>query len=314
VSGAVHVPQFSTLPQPSPTCPQFNPSCVHVSGVHGGTPHTFAVPPPPHVWLPVHVPHTAVRPPHPSATCPQFAPSDAHVAGVQFGAPHAPGVPPPPQVSGGVQSPQSMTPPHPSPLGPHVMPTGHACGTHALASPTPHTPGVPPPPHVAPPVHAGPQEIVPPHPSLYTPHVMPVGHDAAGVHPLMHTPSLQTEPVGQSAHVSVPPQPSGHTPHTSAPASVFGHAASGVHVTHLLPMQVPASHVPQSSVLPHPSAIDPHTALAAEHVVGEHVTGGRFVSEPTQEDRSSSMYSSAFSCGVSLPDAQSSGVVLPALP
>jgi hypothetical protein len=30
------------------------------------------------------------------------------------------GVPPPPQVSGAVQLPQSITPPQPSPIGPHV--------------------------------------------------------------------------------------------------------------------------------------------------------------------------------------------------
>jgi hypothetical protein len=44
-------------------------------------------------------------------------------------------------------------------------------------------------------------------------------------------------------------------------------------------------------------------------IVGVQVAGGRFVSEPTQEARSSSMYSSAFSCGVSAPEAHPAGVV-----
>jgi hypothetical protein len=39
------------VPQPSEIWPQFLPCAPQVVGVQ---PHTFAVPPPPHVWLPEH--------------------------------------------------------------------------------------------------------------------------------------------------------------------------------------------------------------------------------------------------------------------
>jgi hypothetical protein len=51
---------------------------VHVFGVHGGLPHTLALPPPPHVSLLLHVPHW-MTPPQPSPIGPQFAFSLAHV-------------------------------------------------------------------------------------------------------------------------------------------------------------------------------------------------------------------------------------------
>jgi hypothetical protein len=248
VSGAVHVPHCRTLPQPSPTSPQFAPSEEHVLGVQAGTPHTFAVPPPPHVALPLHVPQFAVSPPQPSATCPQFAPSDAHVAGVQLGAPHTPGVPPPPHVCGGVQLPQLTSPPQPLPVGPHMMFAGHACGTQVSASPAPQTPGVPPPPHVVPGAHVPQDEMVPPHPFPVGPHVT-LGGQATGVHPVVQTPLMQASVTGHVPQVIAPPQPSGQSPQTTPD----GHAVTGVHVTHLPPTHAPVVQVPQSMEPPQPS-------------------------------------------------------------
>lgn len=47
-------------PHPFATVPQFFPSAAHVVGVQ---PHTFVVPPPPHVCGALHVPQFNV-PPH----------------------------------------------------------------------------------------------------------------------------------------------------------------------------------------------------------------------------------------------------------
>ncbi len=306
MSGGVHVPQLSALPQPSPTSPQFAPSDVHVLGVHGGTPHTFAVPPPPHVALPVHVPQTAVSPPQPSATCPQFAPRDAHVAGVQAGAPHTPGVPPPPHVAGGVQVPQLIVPPHPSPVRPHVTPAGHVWGTQAFPSDSPHAPGTPPPPHVAGGVHVPHTGVRPPHPFPVCPHVM-LGGQGSGVQPLTHAPPMH-DPVEQVPHEIAPPQPFGQSPQVTP----VGHFVMGVHVAHIPSTHsAPPSHVPQlmRPPSPQPFGYSPHEP--GWHVAGVH-TGdgvGRFVSDEGHDARSSSMYSSAFSCGVSAPVAQPDGTI-----
>jgi hypothetical protein len=248
VSGAAHVPHWSTFPHPSPTGPQFTPRLEHVLAVHDGAPHTLLVPPPPQVWLPVHVPQLAVRPPHPSAASPQFTFRDAHVAGVQLGAPQTPGVPPPPQVSPLGHVPQLTIPPQPLPVGPHWMFAGHTCGTHALASPTPHTPGLPPPPQVVP---AGqvPHEIVPPQPSPVGPHWMPAGQVVAGVQPVEQVPFSQISGEGHEPQVRDPPHPLGHSPQTTE----VGHAAAGAHVAHCPATQEPFEQVPQLIELPHPS-------------------------------------------------------------
>jgi len=99
-------------------------SCCKHRPVHAGPPHTFAVPPPPHVCPVGHAPQFAVSPPQPSATTPHWAPAWAHERGVHPPPPPPPpqvnGVPPPPQVSGAVHVPQSITPPQPSPIGPQV--------------------------------------------------------------------------------------------------------------------------------------------------------------------------------------------------
>jgi hypothetical protein len=61
---------------------------------------------------------------------PQVAPIDAHVIGVHEPVPQTYG-PAPPQKFGMGQLPQSIRPPHPSPLGPHWRPSdAHVCGVH----------------------------------------------------------------------------------------------------------------------------------------------------------------------------------------
>ncbi len=77
--------------------PQFFPWATHVVGVH---PHTFGVPPPPHVWGEVHAPQLAVLvTPQLSAafTEPQFLPSLAQKADADSGVhtSHTFGVTPP---------------------------------------------------------------------------------------------------------------------------------------------------------------------------------------------------------------------------
>ena len=60
--------------------PQFFPCAAHVVGVQ---PHTFGVPPPPHVCGDVHVPQLSV-PPQPLLTDPQFLPISAQLFGTQM--------------------------------------------------------------------------------------------------------------------------------------------------------------------------------------------------------------------------------------
>jgi hypothetical protein len=86
--GALHVPQSSRPPQPSPTAPQFAPTSVQLRGVHAaplsptyGLPQTLGTPPPPQMYGALHAPQSS-KPPQPSPTGPQFAPTSAHVRGV----------------------------------------------------------------------------------------------------------------------------------------------------------------------------------------------------------------------------------------
>jgi hypothetical protein len=82
VSGAVHAPQLSVFPQPSPCVPQLTPSEAHVAGVQMGAPQTLGVPPPPQVVLAGHVePHWRTLP-QPSLIGPQ-ALTAGQVAGTQ---------------------------------------------------------------------------------------------------------------------------------------------------------------------------------------------------------------------------------------
>ena len=76
VSGAVHVPHWSSPPQLSAAGPQSYPSAVHVVGVQAAPPSGPAVnephllnPPPPHVSGAVHVPQSRT-PPQPSPFLP----------------------------------------------------------------------------------------------------------------------------------------------------------------------------------------------------------------------------------------------------
>jgi hypothetical protein len=134
------VPHVTVPPQPSAITPQFIGMPVEVTqtelGVAGTQPavppHTFGVPPPPHVAGGVHVTHGAgMTPPHPSPCGPQSEETlgSLHVLGVQLGllTPQTLGTPPPPQVAGLTQlvgqlsvplqpsltTPQSAMPPAP---------------------------------------------------------------------------------------------------------------------------------------------------------------------------------------------------------
>jgi hypothetical protein len=78
VLGAMHVPQLSTLPQPSPMGPHVAPIEAHVRGTQGmpasgAEAHWLGTPPPPHICPVEQVPHWS-RFPQPSASGPQVAP------------------------------------------------------------------------------------------------------------------------------------------------------------------------------------------------------------------------------------------------
>jgi hypothetical protein len=175
VCGEVHVPQFTpvrVVPQLSAavTVPQFFPSRVQNTGlVSAVQPHTFAVPPPPHVTpVPLHVPHpTVLLVPQLSAavTLPQFFPSRLqNVVSPSYVQPHTFAVPPPPHVT-----PVPLHVPHPTVLlvpqlsGAVTLPQFFPSRLQNVVSPSyvqPHTFAVPPPPHVTPvPLHV-------PHPTV----------------------------------------------------------------------------------------------------------------------------------------------------
>jgi hypothetical protein len=109
VCGDVHVPQSAVRDDPQlsfdVTLPQFFPSRVQNAPVVSAVqPHTFAVPPPPHVTpVPEHVPQLAVREaPQLSfaTTLPQFFPSRVQNAvSVSVVQPHTFAAPPPPHVT-----------------------------------------------------------------------------------------------------------------------------------------------------------------------------------------------------------------------
>jgi hypothetical protein len=125
MAGAVHAPPHDTMPpQPSATDPQFMPAGQLVIGVHGGVPHMFGVPAPPHTWPAAQLVPQSRMPPHPSAI---FAHWPAwHVRGMHWPPsaltiplPHTLETPPPPQVCGNVHGWQfAVTPSQPSGCGP----------------------------------------------------------------------------------------------------------------------------------------------------------------------------------------------------
>jgi hypothetical protein len=108
VCGAVHTPQLAVRDAPQlsleVTLPQFLPSPAQNAAVLCAVqPHTFPVPPPPHVTpVPVHVPQSAVREaPQLSfaVTLPQFFPRRAqNTPSVSAVHPHTFAVPPPAHV------------------------------------------------------------------------------------------------------------------------------------------------------------------------------------------------------------------------
>jgi hypothetical protein len=61
-----HVPQLSSVPQPSGGVPQSAPTDVQVAGVQLVPPHRLATPPPPQVCPAGQVPQSTVTPPQPS--------------------------------------------------------------------------------------------------------------------------------------------------------------------------------------------------------------------------------------------------------
>jgi hypothetical protein len=73
-------------PQPFGQSPQFLPAGHCVSGVHGGAPHWFATPPPPHVWPAGHVPQL-IELPQPSPVWPQPTFCPPQVSALQVGVP-----------------------------------------------------------------------------------------------------------------------------------------------------------------------------------------------------------------------------------
>jgi hypothetical protein len=173
VDGEVHVPHEATV-RPDPqlslavTPAQFFPSleqnAVSVSVVH---PHTFAVPPPPHVApVPAQVPHDATVRVEPQlsspVTFPQFLPRRAqNAASLSAAHPHTFAVPPPPQVAGAVHAPHEPTARLAPQLSlavtlPQLFPR-RVQNAASVSAMQPHTFAFPPPPHVAGAVHV-PQE------------------------------------------------------------------------------------------------------------------------------------------------------------
>jgi hypothetical protein len=248
------VPQSSTWLQPSEINPHSYMRAAHVRGMHGSGPHPFG-PPPPQFWPAGQVPQVTVAP-HPSRIVPQLAPTLPQVVATQ---PQMCGATPP-QTSGSVQAPQVSMPPHPSGTTPHAAPSvAHVAATQGA---TLHLP-----PLQFCPVGHVPQLIVAPQPSGIEPHTAAWAAHVVFVHP--HWLGVPAPPHVsgrvQAPHCSCALHPSEIKPQLSpalaqvrvglqpplsavAEAHRLGPAAPPPHVC-------PAGHVPQSSVLPHASAI-----------------------------------------------------------
>jgi len=93
---------------------------VRLVGKGGGVPHTFAVPAPPQVCVPLHVPQLSQLP-QPSGMPLQVLPWSAHVVGRH--GPQTFALPPPPQVCEPPQVPQFNVPPQPSERLPQFLPS-----------------------------------------------------------------------------------------------------------------------------------------------------------------------------------------------
>ncbi len=268
-----HEPQFWLIPQPISRLPQFLPCAAQLVGVQ--TPHTFAVPPPPHVSpAPEHVSPQSCVIPQPMLIVPQFSPSAAQLVGVQTA--HTFAVPPPPHVSPAPEhvSPQSCVIPQPMLIVPQFLPSAaQLVGVH-----TPHTFAVPPPPHVstapASPVLASvpghvPHFCVIPQPMLIVPQFLPSAAQLFGVH-TPHTfavpPPPQLAGVVQLPHWSVAPHPSEMAPQ-SLPSSAH---VFGTHPLHAWSMHVaPAGHEPQAIFWPvHASLTVPQVAPSVWQALG----------------------------------------------
>jgi hypothetical protein len=113
-----------------------------------------------------------------------------------------------------------ITPPHPSPAGPHWMVEGQGCGVHIPDGGVQHWPDTPQPPHVWPAGHGMQSGVSPPQPSDCTPHVLGYDVHVRGVHmlppsdELWHRPDTHDSPAPHGQLVVSPPQPSLCWPHT----------------------------------------------------------------------------------------------------
>jgi hypothetical protein len=228
--GAVQVPHWIVAPHPSPIGPQFAPIDAQVLGVHiggpasGKLPHTFGVPPPPQVAVPLHEPQFR-RWPQPSATIPQVAPIVAHVLGTHCDVPpQVLGTPPPPHVWDPEHDPQSRTWPQPSPAWPQWTPSDvHVWAMHdeppSLLPGMPHTLG-PPAPQVSGSVQE-PHSSRPPHKSATGPQFAPTSAQVRGWQCVVppHTfgvpPPPQLAGAVQNPQLMRLPQPSPIMPHSA---------------------------------------------------------------------------------------------------
>jgi hypothetical protein len=128
----LHVPHWSTPPQPSPIGPQFALTAAQVVGVQGGPPpHWLGTPPPPQLVVALQVPQLSV-PLQPSPIMPHVACADSQVTRPQPG----PESPPMPLPSGPSE-----------PSGTLVVPSGSVV--------EPSCPGPPPPGALSLQLHAG---------------------------------------------------------------------------------------------------------------------------------------------------------------
>ena len=101
---------------------------VRLVGNGGGVSHTFAVPAPPQVCVPLQAPQLS-QAPQPSGMPSQFLPWAAHVVGVH--GPQTFALPPPPQVCEPLHVPQLSVPPQPSERLPQVLPSAaQVMGAH----------------------------------------------------------------------------------------------------------------------------------------------------------------------------------------
>jgi hypothetical protein len=254
------------------TPPQFLPSRVQKSASVSAQPHTFEVPPPPHVTpVPEHAPHelTVLLAPHLSVADmpPQFLPSRVQISVSVSVQPHTFAVPPPPQVTPVPEHvPHELTvlvAPHLSVAAtpPQFLPS--RVQSAASVSAQPHTFGVPPPPQVTPVPEHVPHELT----VLLAPHVSV----AATVPQFLPSRVQSAASVSAQPHTLVVPPPPHVTPVPEHdPQFTLLRAAPQLSVPETVPQVYPsrAQNVALSS------AVQPHTLPAAHVCVPGQVPHG----------------------------------------